>query len=210
MNIAKIAALCKQRKRISLYDKGEGSRDQWISPGLSFYRLTGMPYVEPESCFTLFDIPEDKHEKFFTEHETLPQHVSFEEYNGFDREIYPANMHIKWRGAAYVPFATGAGIEFVQDIYFTPLGDLKDPRFFLRKAEGKSTYIAVKDGLFLCALLKPAEIIDLPLISALNNMACACEYVLEHIPDKEEDEQLSIDDVAELKVNKSTGEVIEE
>ena len=203
MNIAKIASLCKQRKRISLYDEGEGSRDQWISAGLGYYRLTGMPYVEPASCFTLFDIPEDKQEKFFTEHESLPLDVGFEEYCRFDSEIYPADLHIKWKGTGYVPFATGAGMQFVQDSCFTPLGDIKEPRFFLRKAAGKSNYIAVKDGLFLCALLKPAEIIDFPLISALNNMACSCEYVLEHNSvDSEEEEQVSI--------NMETGEVIGE
>ena len=48
MKIKSIAAICKKRHTIALYDERDG-RTQWIGDGMAIYPLYGMPELDEET-----------------------------------------------------------------------------------------------------------------------------------------------------------------
>jgi len=67
MKFSKVAALCKKRKRIHVYNDPK-SEAQWLGDGIGIYLLEGMPQITTDECLRLFDVPEDKHSSYFCLH----------------------------------------------------------------------------------------------------------------------------------------------
>ena len=59
MKLSSIQQICKGAKRIELFSD-PSAPVQYISDGGAFYPLYGLPKMEEENVFTLFDIPEKK------------------------------------------------------------------------------------------------------------------------------------------------------
>ena len=59
MKFNKVAAICKNAKRVSLFtDTGKNSdevRAQWLGDGIGMYLLEGMPIMTPEEVLRIFD-----------------------------------------------------------------------------------------------------------------------------------------------------------
>lgn len=57
MKIKAIAALCKQRGKVTLYTDASGV--QWVGDGLSLYALPGLPKMDKNTVLTVLDVPEE-------------------------------------------------------------------------------------------------------------------------------------------------------
>lgn len=56
MKIKSVAALCKKRKNVTLF---QGSA-QWVGDGSCMYPLYALPEMELSNIMAMFDIPENK------------------------------------------------------------------------------------------------------------------------------------------------------
>lgn len=75
MKIKTLAALCKKAGVFYLYDRitddGEVA-EQWLGNGGAVYPLHGLPYMQENNLFTLFDITDKQQDKIYFRHEHLP------------------------------------------------------------------------------------------------------------------------------------------
>lgn len=94
MKIKTLAALCKKAGVFYLYDRitddGEVA-EQWLGTGGAIFPLHGLPYMQENNLFTLFDITDKQQEKIYFRHEQLPtKAINFEDMdpneNILDRE----------------------------------------------------------------------------------------------------------------------------
>ena len=65
MKLKKVASLCGKTKMFCLYDRAE--RDdvvsQWLGDGYAIYPITGLPYMDEENIYSMFDISAKQQEK---------------------------------------------------------------------------------------------------------------------------------------------------
>lgn len=83
MKIKTLAALCKKAGVLYLHDRitddGEVA-EQWLGTGGAIFPLHGLPYMQENNLFTLFDITDKQQEKIYFRHEQLPtKAINFED-----------------------------------------------------------------------------------------------------------------------------------
>ena len=184
MKLKAIASMCKKSKRIMLIDVGTDKRDvvQWVGDGTAFYPLYGMPYLEEDHIYTLFDVPEKEVPKMMFDHikSTVGLAVSFSDTEADEREIDPHGLRLIMGGSIVQPYATsdGGGI-FVDTVALAPINDALDYlTLHERRSSDGGLHIAVKNGLVLQGILFPMQIEDMQLMSRLMEL---CDMVRTNI-----------------------------
>lgn len=65
MKIKSIAAICKKKKNIAIFERYSDDGDtltQYIGDGSAVYPVVGLPQLDKESLLTIFDVPEKDRE----------------------------------------------------------------------------------------------------------------------------------------------------
>ncbi len=169
MKISKIESLCKNAKRIMIFNT---PTVQWISDGHALYPLYGLPKLEANNIFVIFDIPEDKRGKiYFDEHRELPSRLDISDSTENEREIMPEGVTLIYYGKTLLPIRGSQGIIFLDKKYLEPFGDLKHGYTLFERvfSDGRS-YVAVKDGMLLAGLILPESIANATLADMLVNI----------------------------------------
>ena len=173
MKISAIAALCK--KRASLYidpeSEGEGVI-QYIGCGAAAYAIDGMPRLTKDSAATLFDIPEDKKQKFsLTEHDIHKFILT-----GAEEFPITANwVRIVWMGEEYAVYHidghASSGVLCINTKYLKPLTTELFDEFYARE-QGGHWGIIVKRGFeiraVICITKEPLKEVCLDAIASIN------------------------------------------
>lgn len=160
MKLSAIISICKQAKHIKIYSDAGGV--QWISDGYAIYPLYGLPLLDEDNLFTLFDIPADKRSKFHLESVgSLPASYCFSDVCRGERPLEARSVSVCWRGTILRPFVVRGGIVYIDNKYLKPFSDSKNGVTLFERADtlGK-TYLAVKDGLLLAGLIAPYVVCD--------------------------------------------------
>lgn len=76
MKLKQIEAILKAEKTIIV---SETSACQWLGNGAAFYPVYNLPKLTKDNIFTMFDITEEKRDKFYFEERPLPPHINFED-----------------------------------------------------------------------------------------------------------------------------------
>ena len=65
MKLKKVASLCSKTKIFCLYDREEsdGEVSQWLGDSSAIYPITGLPYMDEENIYSMFDISAKQQEK---------------------------------------------------------------------------------------------------------------------------------------------------
>lgn len=175
MKIKSVESLLKQTKYIALYD--DDDKCQWVSNGRAYYPLRNMPWLDEESIFTMLDVPADKREKYIFHHfDKLPTILDFSDIiHGerlFDRDLIMLSMD----GNEIEPLKPSSGVVFLDTQYLKPFADERSVELYERKNESTGTYIAVKSGLLLLGLIKPAPILNETFVEMLNDLLDLSAY----------------------------------
>ena len=157
MKFNKVAAICKSRKCIHIYNDPE-SGAQWLGDSNAFYLLEGMPRITPEECLRLFDVPESKHTDYFCKYTDLPQGIDFTDETGINSpELKTHTATIGWRGQSFQLFIDGSELYAINEEYITPFaGDLSYIRYHRREMKVGGFLLGINVGLCLKAVICPS------------------------------------------------------
>lgn len=213
MILKNLAAICREHKRIYLYDGGPTGA-QWVGDGNAFYPLHGLPKMDKENILNVFDVPEKKRNKFSITYDYwLPETLDFEDI-ARDREtmLRPEEISIGYMGAVLYPVKTSLGLAFYNQVYLKPLEDkLPKIELYERTMPGGSIYFAAKAGTFLEAIIMPEDVCEENLLQKLQDLTAELKTTVrcdgEDEMREEEEEDLLTPNV--LAVDPETGEVLE-
>ena len=154
MKIKRVESIVKNIRRITVRWR-DGV--QWLGDGAGMYPLHGFPLISEDNAFKLFDISEDKKEKFtYTEGE-WPESYDLSDTSPTDVPAERSPLQIIESGMSLLPLHTPDGVLFVNVKYLQPFADEENGvELYVRKG-GNQKLIAVKAGFFLVGLIAPVE-----------------------------------------------------
>ena len=189
MKLNKIASLCKGRKTFRLHDKPEKDDTivQWLGDGIAAYQINGLPYLDQENIFALFDIPQAEQSKYVFQHTSITEEINLNDFDPSERVLKDSLLTVTYAGTVLLPLWSDDGILFIQKKYLTPLEDIGEGiTMFERRTPQGQRYIAVKAGLMIQAIISPHDVIKETFVSELNSLAAQCRRALMDIENKQQ------------------------
>jgi len=210
MKIKKVASLCTKNKTFCLYDKREGGHvSQWLGDGFAAYPINGLPYLEEDNIYALFDVAEKQRIKYQFKHEAAPEGICFDDEDPGEHRLDNEYLSVMYAGTVLQPLQTKNGIVFIQNKYLSPIDDLLDVlALYERTTPAGKTYIAAKAGFLLTAIIFPFEVIGEKFVSSLERLTLECKHALAEKRRAEESEramQVSMFTV----IDEETGEILD-
>lgn len=175
MKLKKVASLCGKTKMFCLYDRAE--RDdvvsQWLGDGYAIYPITGLPYMDEENIYSMFDISAKQQEKIIFRHGPAPEGINLDDVDPTERRLSDDGLSVVYDGGILKPLQTRNGISFIQNKYLSPLEDVIEMVQLYERATPQGTpYIVAKTGFFLAAVIMPYSVInDMPTIQNIISVA---------------------------------------
>lgn len=191
MKLKKISQLCNKQKNYIIYDKPvpAGGITQWLGDGSAAYPLEGLPLLDEDNLCRMFDISEDHRNKMLIQRIVIPDGICMDDIDPGESEARKMELGIARRGREFIPLMTHAGITFIQKKYLAPLnGEESTLEFYERKTSRGQTYIAVKTGLLIRAVIFPVEFVDDRFVNQLGDMLRECRSLLERTKNRIGDE----------------------
>lgn len=154
MKAKKIYGMAKQSQNLLvLVDEAR----QFFNIGGDIYLIDGMPYMEDAEFLAYLDVPKHKRDEW----DVVPKYMTgtheaavLGDMAGDDRELKPHPISITVGGKSYMAFLTEDGaVLWLDEEKLSPLAAAAWT-FLLRHSETGESYIAVKEGLYLVALLR--------------------------------------------------------
>ena len=214
MVIKKIAAICKSRKTIDLFDD-DAAGIQWISDGCAIYPLYEMPEMDNETILAVLDVPEDKRGEYHVTHSALPTSYNFTDSDDTERMLDEMDVGIVFRDRKLLPARTSLGLWFFNPKYLEPLNDMDGFEIYERETMGGQVYLAVRTGWILRAIILPMLPEPDALVERLEMLARELRTTIYLKAQQEKKEQEAEADqydsllTDEPKVDAETGEAIE-
>lgn len=189
MKILKIGALCKANKRFTIYNVGRGA--QWLSDGYGCYPLGDLPELFEEEIAVIFDVPEDKRDKFYFEVKVgLPDGISSSDSVEGECELSPVPLGIVWCDEVLLPYKSDRGILLVQKKYLSPFEEVMT--LYERRTKSGEPYIAAKRGMIVNGIITPYGAVTQELANIITEIGR--ELVVTAVAAREEPSQMSFDD----------------
>lgn len=178
MKIKQIESILKSEKTIIIT---ETEACQWLGNGSVFYPVYNLPKLTKENIFTIFDIAEDKRDKFYCEERALPSGISFEDIDDGEQMLERGTMEIYADGRALEPLKTSLGVVFINTRYLKPFADA-DGGFNLyeRIDQSGNIYIAVKCGFILLGIISPYDLVSKQFIEKLQTLLDLSKVTLQN------------------------------
>lgn len=168
MKIKQIESILKAEKTIIVI---ETEACQWLGNGSAFYPVYNLPKLTKENIFTIFDIAEDKRDKFYFEERALPSGVSFEDIDDGESMLERGTMEIYANGRALEPLKTSLGVAFINTRYLKPFADAEGGfNLYERIDQSGNIYIAVKCGFILLGIISPYDLVSKQFIEKLQTL----------------------------------------
>lgn len=118
MKLKQIEKLLKRAKTIHIFNADDG---QWLSDGVAVYPIYGLPHLDEDNIFGMFDIPEDKRDAFRCQEHDLPNSVNFGDFDRNERILDRGDISIVMRGEHLEPLFSSHGLIFINSRYlYTP------------------------------------------------------------------------------------------
>ena len=212
MKLKKVASLCGKTKMFCLYDRAE--RDdvvsQWLGDGYAIYPITGLPYMDEENIYSMFDISAKQQEKIIFRHGPAPEGINLDDVDPTERRLSDDGLSVVYDGGILKPLQTRDGISFIQNKYLSPLEDVIEMVQLYERATPQGTpYIVAKTGFFLAAVIMPYSVINDKFVYQLSELAQQCRRALE----VQKMARPTADPVDEtqcrINVDENTGEIID-
>ena len=187
MKLSKIGALCKTQKRFTLCNVGY---EQWLSDGYGYYPLGDLPRLDGDNIFAMFDVAEDKREKYYVEEKHgMPNGIDVSDVDKDEVLLKYVPVWLVVSGAVMMPLIARGRVLFVDKRYFSPF-DFSVECYERKAADGKS-YIVTKRGMIACGVITPEQIGTATLADQLCELG---ELVATSIVPSAEPSQMSFDD----------------
>lgn len=177
MKIRKLAALCKAAKTIYLIDD-DISGVQWCSDGTALYPLRGLPRMDESQIMRLFDIPSadsDKYRVYRAVYTACPIDTR-DIPHGEEHILPPPDICITYAGQEFMPLSASGKVIWINPKYIDPVSKSGDIEMYERVGDNGLSYIAVKVGMMLEAIILPLSVGD-KLPDRLKRLGNAVHYI---------------------------------
>lgn len=174
MKLKKVASLCTESKIFRMYDRtdADGVVEQWLGDASTAYPMRGLPYLDEENLYRIFDVPEKTREKMFFNHGPMPEGINVDDFANGERLAEDSGMTISFGGTVLLPLRYSGGILYIQTKYLAPLDDqLNYLQLYVRRTESGGRYIAAKAGMLLVAVIFPYDAIREGFVDRLDEIA---------------------------------------
>ena len=168
MKLKPIEKLCKSAGRIYLFDETlpdereideeDASRTaprQWMSDGTAAYPLDGVPYLDTEAVYAIFDIDAKKQDKLVVQHKyELHERLSFADQREGDTPLEPVRFNMAIGGDELALFRdTDGALVVIRADYKKPFDNWKECECFKRMSADGNSFVAVMNGCILRGLI---------------------------------------------------------
>lgn len=156
MKLKSVAALCKERKMVSLYS---GKSGQYIGNETAFYLVPEKLELDQDNVLIIFDIPKDKQNCWMVEESPLPKNINIADVLEGEEQalIYPFDIYCHEN--TYRIIKDQEGIAVINTKYLAPLTDNEiELSYYIRRSMEGREYIAVKSGLMLQAVITASNL----------------------------------------------------
>lgn len=185
MKMKAIAKICSQAKEIVLVDTRDtdgNASTQWIGDGIGMYPIFGLPELDEESVYTIFDIPAGSQDKYMFKHISAPEAFNFNDSVPCENQLENEKLEIFMDGTELIPLPTQCGVSFIDAKYLLPFsGELDVMQLYERITKDGHIYIAAKAGLMLHGLIMPSAVINDDFSECLSKLAKNCKEALSQI-----------------------------
>ncbi len=114
MKLKKVASLCSKTKIFCLYDREEsgGEVSQWLGDSSAIYPITGLPYMDEENIYSMFDISAKQQEKIIFRHQRAPEGINLSDTDPTEHRIDEESLSLVYeretpQGMTYIVAKTG-------------------------------------------------------------------------------------------------------
>lgn len=177
MKIKAVEAILKGGKTFRIY---QNDRCQWLGNGIAFYPLDDFPELTPDNIFSVFDIPQDKREKFRCEYDTFPVGLNLSDVDENETLLERDIFDVIYYDRLLVPLKTPTGLIFVQKSLLKPFGKDDEYELYLREMPGGTPYVAVKRGWDVYGIIAPVLIKDDKFIKQAEELLIYAKLRLEN------------------------------
>lgn len=168
MKLKHIEKLCKAAGRILLYDEplqeqaeeedGEEPKcraRQWMGDGYAAYPLDGVPYLDTDAVYAIFDVDAKKQDKLPVQHKyELPSGVSFGDQSREDVPLEPVRFQMSIGDDDLALFRDeGGALLVIKADYKKPFDNWKECECFKRMSKDGNAFVAVMSGCILRGLI---------------------------------------------------------
>ena len=167
MKMKKLSAVFKKAINIDLYSD---EQQQWISNGQAVYSLKGMPPLTPEQLATILDLPSANNIRTV---DGLPFGICFDDMAENEKPICPERIQLPLGGGKIATYtsADGERVIFIEQQYLEPINAKDHFGVYERRHKCGITTIAVKNGMFLEAMIEPRQNVITPdLLDETHNL----------------------------------------
>ena len=180
MKLKKIEKICKSAGTVHLYDhriKAEIKEDgydevtvQWMGDGGAVYPREGMPGLDPDNVYAIFDVNAKQADKLRAAYyEELPPGLCFDDVSLGEELLEPVKLTMSLGGVAlHLLRDREGGLLVIKDEYRAPFDNWKDCECYKRISESGTPYVAVKSGCILRGVIMPYNCIDADFVEALG------------------------------------------
>lgn len=191
MKLKKISQLCNREKTCVIYDKttNRNVTTQWLGDGRAAYPLDGLPLLDEDTLCRMFDIPQKRREKMSIRRIPKPDGISMDDTVMGEYKTERMEPGIIHGGRNLIPLMGRKGIIFIQEKYLSPLEDEGGiPDFHERETPAGQSYIAVKMGMWIRAVIFPVEPAGDELVKQLGDLQRECKRVMDRRRQRQEEE----------------------
>ena len=182
MKLKKVGALCNSVNIYRLHDKVDSTGEivQWLGDGNATYPLLGLPYMNEESLYRMFDVTEKKQDKAYFTHEPMPEALDVDDVSATDLVAEDMGITVSYGGTVLLPLSYRDGILFIQSKYLGPLEDQADfLQLYVRRTESGGRYVVAKTGMLIAGIIMPYDAMQEGFVSRLEEIAAMTRRELE-------------------------------
>jgi hypothetical protein len=216
MKLKKVGSFCSREKIFELMDQSDDSGVvvQWLGDGGGFYPMYGLPVLDEEGIYRMFDVSEKAQDKTYFHHGPISPALNVNDFAPGEVEAVDAGVTISHGGRVLLPLYYPGGILFIQTKYLEPVEDQAEyMKLYVRKMSNGSEYVVVKAGMLVTGVIMPVEITDENFVQRLETVAELTRRTLERRRSVATEAKAPSEDAAQsdlFRVNEDTGEVIGE
>lgn len=173
MKLQKIAKLCKKTGIMRIFF-GENDWIWYISDGVAAYPVHGVPVMDKDSLFTMFDYDQKTREKmFYTEAQLDTGTIDFSDKTDDEVEAKAGTyraLQICHGGYILQPLGWGERLLLFDATKLAPLEQSQYRALYVRVSPSGQPYVVVKDGELLVAVILPMLEVPEELTNALEDL----------------------------------------
>lgn len=183
MKFNRLATMCRKIGFVTLYEREAqaGGVVQYIGVNdAAIYKADGLPLFDKYNMAAALDVPARKRSDFYVETRAVPSSMDLRDTVPGETPLTEEPLQVMTADDLTLqPLSGSEGVLWVDARYLAPIEDSTQLVLTRRESLDGTPYIAVKDGMFLQALILPVAIGE----QTVDNLRRLCAQAERHADD---------------------------